>query len=68
MSYIKMTDINLNYQIFNDISLKEMLIPKKYRNPLLSKRQSIHALKNINLNLNDGDRLAIIMELVRVLF
>ncbi|WP_339291836.1 ABC transporter ATP-binding protein [Paenibacillus sp. FSL W8-0187] len=60
MSYIKMSDINLNYHIFNDMGLKEMILPKKYRNPHLIKKRSIQALKNINLSLEDGDRLAII--------
>lgn len=60
MSYIRMTDINLNYQIFNDMGLKELLLPRKYKGPNLIKKKSIQALKNINLSLSDGDRLAII--------
>ncbi|MBR2566756.1 MAG: ABC transporter ATP-binding protein [Paenibacillus sp.] len=60
MSLIEMKNVNLQYQIMQENSLKDILTPKKYKNKLLEKKKTIHALKNINLSLSDGDRLAII--------
>ena len=56
-----MKDINLKYEIFNDRSIKDILLFRNKRkdNDLL-KSKTIHALKNINMELCDGDRLAVI--------
>lgn len=55
-----MDNVNLEYQIIKDNSLKNLLLPKKKRPSIVTGAKSIHALKNINLSLVDGDRLAII--------
>lgn len=60
MSFVEMKNVNLEYQIMQESSLKDILTPKKYKNQLIEKKKTIHALKNINLSLADGDRLAII--------
>lgn len=55
-----MENINLEYQILKDNSLKDLLLPRKKRLSVVTGAKSIHALQNINLSLYDGDRLAII--------
>ncbi len=60
MSKILLKDINLYYEIRNEKRIKDLIIPQNKINKSLTMDKSIHALQNFNLELNDGDRLAII--------
>lgn len=60
MSKILLKDINLYYEIRNEKRIKDLIIPQNKINKSLTMDKSIHALKSFNLELNDGDRLAII--------
>ncbi|MFC3799811.1 ABC transporter ATP-binding protein [Cohnella sp. GCM10012308] len=60
MSFIRMSQINLKYQIHNDRSLKDLVIGMTKRREPLVQSKVIHALKNIDLDLKDGDRLGIV--------
>jgi ABC-2 type transport system ATP-binding protein len=59
MNYIKMTEVNLIYKLKKDTKFKDLFIKKKMSSNLLESR-TIHAIKNLNLNIVDGDRLGII--------
>ncbi|MBD2864806.1 ABC transporter ATP-binding protein [Paenibacillus oceani] len=58
MSSIKLHNIDLKYQIYNERGIKDFFV-RDTKNEALDNKY-IHALRNINLNLRDGDRLAII--------
>lgn len=57
MSIIKLDSIDLTFQIRKDIGLKDILFNRKN---IQDQSQKINALKNLNLIINDGDRIGII--------
>lgn len=60
MSYIHLRDINLVFQLQRERKIKDFLIPGSNRFNQFTADRSVHALKNINLDIHDGDRLAIV--------
>lgn len=60
MSKIILENVCLDYKINRGMKIKDLLIhgSKKFND--LQKDGTIHALKNINLEINDGDRIAIV--------
>lgn len=60
MSYIHLRDINLVFQLQRDRRIKDFIIPGSSRFNQFTSDRSVHALKNINLDIHDGDRLAIV--------
>lgn len=55
MSKILLNNVDLIYMIKNDFKLKDIFLSSHGKN-----QKNIHALKDVNLELNDGDRLGII--------
>lgn len=60
MSKIILKNVCLDYKINRGIKIKDLLIPGSKRFHDLQRDGVIHALKNINLEINDGDRIAIV--------
>jgi len=59
MSFIKLNDANLTFNVHKERKIKDIFIPgsKKFNE---YNDGSIHALKNINLNISEGERVSII--------
>lgn len=55
MSYIQMENVDLIYKIYHEMSIKSFFLQRKQ-----VQTQTIQALSDINLSLQNGDRLAII--------
>lgn len=60
MSRIHLQDVNLVFQLQRERKIKDFLIPGSNRFNQFTADRSVHALKNINLDIHDGDRLAIV--------
>lgn len=60
MSKIIIENVCLDYKIKKGIRIKDLLMSGSKRFNELQKDGTIHALKNINLEINDGDRIAIV--------
>lgn len=60
MSRIHLQDVNLIFRTKREHRLKDVLIPKMGKFSQFGQDGTVHALKNITLDVNDGDRLAII--------
>jgi len=60
VSLIKLQDINLIFNVRRDRHIKDFLIPGSKRFSTVDNGNSVHALKDINLEVKDGDKLAII--------
>lgn len=60
MSYIKLEGINLIFELQRERRIKDILIPGSSRFTAFESGRRVHALNNINLEIKDGDRLAVI--------
>lgn len=60
MSYIRLQDINLIFNIQRERRIKDFIIPGSKRFTAFEDGRRIHALKDINLEISDGERLAIV--------
>ena len=60
MSLVSFQDVNLEFHLHQKISIKDILIHGSPRFNTVEAGGIIHALKDINLELHDGDRLAIV--------
>lgn len=60
MSLVKLEDINLVFNVRRDRKIKDYLIPGSRRFTSVDDGHQVHALKNINLTVKDGDRLAVV--------
>lgn len=62
MGYIRLEDICLNYKVKKDTKIKDLFLGNKAEQQFsqMSQNGVIPALKNITLNIEDGDRVAII--------
>lgn len=60
MSHIKLKDINLIFNVQRERRIKDFLIPGSKRFSAFEDGKRVHALKNINIEINDGDRLAVV--------
>lgn len=60
MSVIQLQDVNLIFKVWREKKIKDIIIPGSNKFSDFEKDGKVHAIKNMNLTLNDGDRLAII--------
>lgn len=60
MSLVSLENINLIFNVKRDRKIKDFLIPGSRRFTAVEHGNQVHALKDINLTVKDGDRLAII--------
>lgn len=60
MSIIKLEDVNLTFQVWREKRIKDILIPGSAKFNDFTDDGTVHAIKNMNLTINDGDRVAII--------
>lgn len=60
MSKIVLENLCLDFNLHRKPAIKNLIIPGSNRFNPVEKNGIIHALKNINLELNDGDRLAVV--------
>lgn len=60
MSHIHLEDVSLTFQIMREKRIKDYLIPGSSRFNQFTADRTVHALQNLNLKIEDGDRLAIV--------
>ncbi|MCX7884031.1 MAG: ABC transporter ATP-binding protein [Caloramator sp.] len=60
MSYIILKNVNLIYDLQNEFKIKDVILKNNKINNSLINNKKIHALKNINLEIKEGDRIGII--------
>lgn len=60
MSFVKCENVNLVFHVQKEKRIKDILIPGSKRFNKFHEDGTVHAIKNLNLEINDGDRLAII--------
>ena len=60
MSFIKCENINLIFHVQKERKIKDILIPGSKRFNTFQRDGSVHAIKNLTLDVLDGDRMAII--------
>lgn len=59
MSKIDLVNVNLEFDLYKDKSIKEIIIPSSNAFNKIEERK-IHAIKNMNLSIHDGERVAVI--------
>lgn len=60
MSHIYLKNINLTFQVMREKRIKDYLIPGSNRFNQFTEDRNVHALQNLNLQVEDGERLAIV--------
>ncbi|MCY1713493.1 ABC transporter ATP-binding protein [Caproiciproducens galactitolivorans] len=60
MSIIKLEDVNLIFKVWREKRIKNILIPGSKKFNDFDKDGTIHAIRDMNLTINEGERLAII--------
>ncbi|MFT9495979.1 ABC transporter ATP-binding protein [Anaerosolibacter sp.] len=60
MAIIRLNNIDLIYEIQNERRFKDIFVPYKGFNNNLIGSNKIQALKNLNISINDGDKLGIV--------
>lgn len=60
MSYIKFDQVNLYFRTFRQRRIKDILIPGSKRFSRFEEDGSVHAIKDFNLNIKEGERLSVI--------
>lgn len=60
MSIIQLEDVNLVFKIWKEKRIKDIIIPGSNKFNDFEKDGTVHAIKNMNLTLKDGERLGII--------
>lgn len=60
MNKIILNNINLEYEIQSENRIKDILFRKRNQSIDILKTKTIHALKDINLNIQEGDKIAVI--------
>lgn len=60
MSLIQLENINLIFKVQRERRIKDFLVPGSQRFSTLERSGEVHAIKDMNLTLRDGDRLALI--------
>ena len=60
MSHIYLKDVNLVFQLAREKRIKDYLVHGSNRFNQFNTDRTVHALKNINLTINDGERVAIV--------
>lgn len=60
MSIIQLKNVNMIFKVRKEKKIKDILIPGSKKFNEFENDGSVHALKNLNLTLSEGDRLAIV--------
>lgn len=60
MSIIKLEDVNLVFKVWREKRIKDILIPGSKKFNDFDKDGTVHAIKNMNLTIKDGERVTII--------
>lgn len=60
MSIIQLENVNLIFKVWREKRIKDILVPGSKRFNHFDKDGTVHAIKDINLKIQDGERLAII--------
>ena len=60
MSHIKFQEVDLCFKTFRPKKIKDILIPGSKRFSEFESDGSVHALKSLNLNVREGERVSII--------
>ena len=60
MSHIKFQEVDLCFKTFRPKKIKDILIPGSKRFSEFESDGSVHALKSLNLNIREGERVSII--------
>lgn len=60
MSIIQLKDVNLIFKVWKEKKIKDILIPGSKKFNDFEQDGTVHAIRDMNLSINDGDRLAII--------
>lgn len=60
MSIIKLEDVNLMFKVWREKRIKDILIPGSKKFNDFDKDGTVHAIKNMNLTIKDGERVTIV--------
>ncbi len=60
MSHIKLNNVNLIFEVQKAKRIKDILIPGSNRFTAFENGRQVHAIKNMNLNITEGERVSII--------
>ena len=60
MSKIQLQDVNLNFQIWRERRIKDILIPGSRKFNDFDRDGTVHAIRNMTLSIEDGERVAVI--------
>ena len=60
MSLIQLENVNLKFKVWRENRIKDILIPGSAKFNDFQNDGSVHAIKNMNLSIKDGERVAII--------
>ena len=60
MSLIQLENVNLIYKVWREKRIKDILIPGSKKFNTFEKDGSVHALRDLNFAMKDGDRVAVI--------
>ena len=60
MSYIKLEDVSLVFKIHREKRIKDIVIPGSSNFSNFHGNEEVHAIQNMNLEINEGERVAII--------
>lgn len=60
MSIIELKDVNLIYKVWREKRIKDILIPGSKKFNDFDKDGTVHAIRNMNLTIKDGERVTII--------
>ena len=60
MSFIKLEDADLVFKVQRERRIKDIIIPGSNRFSTFEQGKTVHAIKHMNLSIQDGERLAVI--------
>lgn len=60
MSIIKLEDVDLVFKVWREKRIKDILVPGSKKFNDFNENGTVHAIKNMNLTINDGERVSII--------
>lgn len=60
MSIIKLEDVNLVFKVWREKRIKDILVPGSKKFNDFNENGTVHAIRSMNLTINDGERVSII--------
>lgn len=60
MSIIKLEDVDLVFKVWREKRIKDILVPGSKKFNDFNENGTVHAIKNMNLTINDGERVSIV--------